>query len=194
MSSRIENQGELRGARRQLAGLEAYLQSSGLDTGLLELIKMRASQINACAFCLAMHSKSLLERLNPEQRIVYVLREGFGLSYDEIAEHIDKSAAACRQIFHRAQLRLTDDRRATVASADDHRRLAERFLAAVSTGGAARVATVDRCPAPSLAARPTTDLLRGISRKLFGSSMNGLMTGLHCDALSSRRCVGRMVP
>lgn len=83
---------------------------------------------------------TLLERLSPEQRVVYVLREGFGLPYDEIAGHVEKSAAACRQIYRRADLRLTDQRHPAIVPASDHHRLAERFLAAFSSGDATKVA------------------------------------------------------
>jgi AhpD family alkylhydroperoxidase len=38
-----------------MLGVHSYVQKSGLDLGLLELVKLRASQINGCAFCLAMH-------------------------------------------------------------------------------------------------------------------------------------------
>jgi RNA polymerase sigma-70 factor (ECF subfamily) len=84
----------------------------------------------------------LLERLTPEQRVVYVLREALDLPYDEIAVHIDKSAAACRQIYHRAQGRLGGDRPAAIAPEPEHRAMAERFLAAVQTGDAARLAAL----------------------------------------------------
>jgi AhpD family alkylhydroperoxidase len=40
---------------KALLGVHGYVQKSGLDLGLLELVKVRASQINGCAFCLAMH-------------------------------------------------------------------------------------------------------------------------------------------
>jgi AhpD family alkylhydroperoxidase len=40
---------------KAMLGVHAYVQKSGLDLGLLELVKMRVSQINGCAFCLAMH-------------------------------------------------------------------------------------------------------------------------------------------
>jgi RNA polymerase sigma-70 factor (ECF subfamily) len=83
---------------------------------------------------------TLLERLKPEQRVVYVLREAFDLSHEEIAEHLDKSAAACRQIFHRAQLRLSTERRPVAASRDDIHQLVDRFLAAFTSGNVARVA------------------------------------------------------
>jgi AhpD family alkylhydroperoxidase len=40
---------------KAMLGVHSYVQKSGLDLGLLELVKIRASQINGCAFCLAMH-------------------------------------------------------------------------------------------------------------------------------------------
>ena len=42
---------------KAMFGLEQYVRHSGLESALLELVKMRASQINGCAFCLDMHSK-----------------------------------------------------------------------------------------------------------------------------------------
>src|SRR4051812_37601966 len=42
----------------QLSKLSQKIHASGLDAGLLDLIEIRASQINGCAFCLDMHSKS----------------------------------------------------------------------------------------------------------------------------------------
>lgn len=72
MTSRIENQRELRGAQQQLLGLEQYLHTTELETHLLHLIKMRASQINGCAYCLVMHARDLLESGEREDRI-YVL-------------------------------------------------------------------------------------------------------------------------
>ena len=40
---------------KAMLGVHAYVQTSGLSLGLLELVKMRVSQINGCAFCIAMH-------------------------------------------------------------------------------------------------------------------------------------------
>ena len=45
------------GAYEALRGVEAYIQKCGLERSLMELVKMRASQINGCAYCLDMHSK-----------------------------------------------------------------------------------------------------------------------------------------
>lgn len=83
---------------------------------------------------------TLLERLGPEQRVVYVLREGFGMSFKEVGDHVGKTADACRQILRRTQHRLSDDRRPAIAPESEHRELLEQFLAALSTGQASRVA------------------------------------------------------
>ena len=44
-------------AMRAVQQVEAYIQRCGLDKSLIELVKMRASQINGCAYCLHVHSK-----------------------------------------------------------------------------------------------------------------------------------------
>jgi AhpD family alkylhydroperoxidase len=69
MSSRIEFTKVAPGAYRAMLGLEKYLHDCGLETSLLELIKMRASQINGCAFCLDMHSKDARAAGETEQRL-----------------------------------------------------------------------------------------------------------------------------
>jgi AhpD family alkylhydroperoxidase len=55
-----------------LRGVEAYLHETTLGPQLIELVKMRASQINGCAYCLDMHSKALRKNGETEQRL-YVL-------------------------------------------------------------------------------------------------------------------------
>jgi len=52
-----------------MLGLEKYVKESGLEPPLLELIKMRASQINGCAYCLDMHSKDARAAGETEQRL-----------------------------------------------------------------------------------------------------------------------------
>ena len=42
-----------------MLGLEGYLHRCGLEKGLLNLVRMRVSQINGCAYCIDMHSKDL---------------------------------------------------------------------------------------------------------------------------------------
>src|SRR6187551_1676526 len=56
-------------AYRAMLALETYVHQSGLEPSLLELVKMRASQINGCAFCLDMHSKDARAAGETEQRL-----------------------------------------------------------------------------------------------------------------------------
>jgi AhpD family alkylhydroperoxidase len=57
---------------RAMVGLEQAVRESALEPELLELVKMRASQLNGCAYCLDMHSKDARARGETEQRL-YVL-------------------------------------------------------------------------------------------------------------------------
>jgi len=54
---------------KAMAGLERFVRQSGLEKPLLELVKLRASQINGCAYCLDMHSKDARAAGETEQRI-----------------------------------------------------------------------------------------------------------------------------
>src|ERR1700733_4827537 len=56
-------------AARALYGLGSYLAGCGLERSLLELVKIRASQINGCAFCIDMHTKDARHAGETEQRI-----------------------------------------------------------------------------------------------------------------------------
>lgn len=68
--------------------LEDYVQECGLEKGLMELIKIRASQINGCAFCLDMHTKDARKLGETEQRI-YLLS-----AWREAAFYTDAERAA----------------------------------------------------------------------------------------------------
>ncbi|MFE4705528.1 carboxymuconolactone decarboxylase family protein [Peribacillus simplex] len=52
-----------------MMGLEEYKKTTGIDSELIELIKIRASQINGCAYCLDMHTKDARAMGETEQRI-----------------------------------------------------------------------------------------------------------------------------
>jgi AhpD family alkylhydroperoxidase len=56
-------------AYQAMAGLGKYVRQSGLEQPLLELVRMRSSQINGCAFCLDMHSKDARAAGETEQRL-----------------------------------------------------------------------------------------------------------------------------
>jgi len=57
------------GPARSILALQREVQSSGLEHSLLELMKIRASQINGCAYCIDMHTKDARARGETEQRI-----------------------------------------------------------------------------------------------------------------------------
>jgi AhpD family alkylhydroperoxidase len=56
-------------AMKAMRGVQDYVDASGLEHALLELVKMRASQVNGCAFCLDMHSKDARAAGETEQRL-----------------------------------------------------------------------------------------------------------------------------
>ncbi len=56
-------------AAKAIMQVETYIQNCGLEKPLIELVKMRASQINGCAYCLDMHSKDARKAGETEQRL-----------------------------------------------------------------------------------------------------------------------------
>lgn len=76
----------------------------------------------------------VLETLAPVERAVFVLREVFGLGYDEIADAVEKSPAAVRQIAHRARAHVAARRPRGEVTAAESRRALAAFQRAVETG------------------------------------------------------------
>lgn len=69
MEPRLDHSRIAPGATKGIATLDAYVKTSGLDAGLVELVKIRASQINGCAYCLDMHTKDALAMGETTQRL-----------------------------------------------------------------------------------------------------------------------------
>ncbi|WP_030595617.1 sigma-70 family RNA polymerase sigma factor [Streptomyces anulatus] len=83
---------------------------------------------------------TLLERLSPVERAVYVLREAFAYSHAEIAEILDITESASQQHTHRARIRAaTDQRRTPETDLAAARRVVEEFLAAATSGRTERL-------------------------------------------------------
>ena len=101
-------------------GLQKTVNSSGLERNLLELVKMRASQINGCAYCLDMHSKDARAAGETEQRLylldawreapLYSERERAALEWTEALTRIgeghvpDAVYASAREHFSEEEL------------------------------------------------------------------------------------------
>jgi RNA polymerase sigma-70 factor (ECF subfamily) len=77
---------------------------------------------------------ALLERLNPEARAAFLLREVFDADYAEVAKALGKTEAACRQIVSRAKAQLKDERPRHAVSSDQHYRLLAGFAEAARKG------------------------------------------------------------
>lgn len=77
---------------------------------------------------------TVLETLAPEERAAFILHDIVDDDYVDIAEALDKSVAACRQMVHRARQRLTSRRRRFVVDDASRIRMLERFIGAVASG------------------------------------------------------------
>ena len=88
MEPRIDYLKSARGAYHALLGVEHYLQQSGLEESLQNLIKLRVSQVNGCAYCIDMHWKDLRAAGESEQRL-------YGLdAWEESPYYTDRERAA----------------------------------------------------------------------------------------------------
>ncbi|MFB9125175.1 RNA polymerase sigma-70 factor [Paraburkholderia dipogonis] len=76
----------------------------------------------------------LLERLTPEARAAFLLREVFDADYDEVARAIGKTEAACRQLVSRAKAQLRDERPRSDVPRETHLRLLRTFVQALQLG------------------------------------------------------------
>ncbi len=85
---------------------------------------------------------ALLERLAPEARAAYLLREVFDADYGEIAEALGKSESACRQLVHRAKVQLQDQRPRYTVARETQLRLLRGFADAAVRGEFAALKTM----------------------------------------------------
>jgi RNA polymerase sigma-70 factor (ECF subfamily) len=81
----------------------------------------------------------LLEKLSPVERAVFLLREVFDYSYDEVAGIVGKSPDNCRQILVRARRRMEEGRRRFDVSREERDEVARRFVAAWEDGDVERL-------------------------------------------------------
>ncbi|MGO9545385.1 MAG: carboxymuconolactone decarboxylase family protein [Rhodomicrobium sp.] len=88
MKARLDPYAVAPGALKAMLNLEDYVRNSGLEQRLVDLIKIRASQINGCAFCIAMHTREARAHGESEQRI-YLLN-----AWREAPVYSDRERAA----------------------------------------------------------------------------------------------------
>jgi AhpD family alkylhydroperoxidase len=155
MNQRIQFDKASPGLMQAMYGLEKYLRHCGLETGLLDLVRLRASQINGCAYCVDMHSKDLRAAGESNERLdslvtwrespYYTDRERAALAWTEAVtlisnDHVpDDIYAWARQQFDEGELvNLT----AAVAAINAWNRFAISFRVPPGTYKAGQQATV----------------------------------------------------
>jgi RNA polymerase sigma-70 factor (TIGR02957 family) len=116
---------------------------------------------------------ALLERLSPNERAVYVLREAFGYSHGEIADILDVTEANCQQLYRRAKQHLTTGRARVDVEPAAARRVVEEFLAAAAGGDTQRLVALLTADATSIGdgggkvAARTTPIVGGLAVARF---------------------------
>ena len=106
------------GVMQAMKALETAAEKSGLETSLVELVKIRASQINGCAFCLHMHTRDARAKGETEQRI-YLLnawresplfsdRERAALAWTESVTLVNETHVS-DDVFAQAKAQFSDE-------------------------------------------------------------------------------------
>src|SRR5512138_2030843 len=118
MEARIDLTRVSPAAYKAMAGLEGFVRGSGLDPALLHLVRMRASQINGCAYCLDMHSKDARAAGETEQRLYglsawreapyYSARERAALEWTESLTLVAETHVA-DDVYERVREQFSED-------------------------------------------------------------------------------------
>ncbi len=152
MKSRIDYRMAAPDVFQAMLGLEAGVHHSTLEPSLIELVKMRASQINGCAYCLDMHSKDARAAGETEQRL-YLLP-----TWRETAFFSERERAALGWTEAVTQLATNDLSEVLYAEVRAHfneRELVELTLAIIAINGWNRLAVAFRTEVGSYQAKPS---------------------------------------
>jgi RNA polymerase sigma factor (sigma-70 family) len=108
----------------------------------------------------------VLEKLEPAERLAFVLHDVFGMTFEEIAPVVDRSVVATRQLASRARRRVQGQAPTSDADLRQQRRVVDAFLAAVQDGDfEALVAVLD----PAIVLRADGGAVKGMSRLVRGA-------------------------
>lgn len=118
MESRIDPQKVSPETYRAMLALESVVRSSGLERSLIDLVKLRASQVNGCAYCIDMHSRELRAEGESEHRLYlleawreapcYSDRERAALAWTEAVTLVAQGHVP-DALFEEARQHFTDD-------------------------------------------------------------------------------------
>jgi AhpD family alkylhydroperoxidase len=118
MNARIDLMHVTPGILQAMLGLERQVRKGGLDGTLLDLVRMRASQLNGCAYCLDMHSKDARASGESEQRLhglvawreapYYSARERAALEWTEALTLVSETHVP-DDVYERVRTHFTED-------------------------------------------------------------------------------------
>jgi RNA polymerase sigma-70 factor (ECF subfamily) len=109
----------------------------------------------------------VLEKLEPAERLAFVLHDVFGMTFEEIASIVDRSVVATRQLASRARRRVQGQAPTSDADLRTQRRVVEAFLSAAQDGNfEALVAVLD----PEIVLRADGGAAKGMSRIVRGAA------------------------
>lgn len=121
MHQRLDYTKAAPGGVKAFGNVYGYIMQSGLDAGLVELVYLRVSQVNNCAYCLDMHTRDLINRQAPIEKLallqawreagpVFDERERAALAWCETVTRVadtgvpDAEFAAARAVFDEKEL------------------------------------------------------------------------------------------
>ena len=126
MNPRLNYVKAAHGAYQAMLRLEEYVENSGLETSLLRLVQIRASQINGCAYCLDMHTQDARAEGESEQRLYllpawreapfYSERERAALEWTEALTLVADSHVP-DEVYERVRPHFTDEELANLTMA-----------------------------------------------------------------------------
>jgi AhpD family alkylhydroperoxidase len=144
MKTRINLPQASPGAFKALLGVERYLGESGLEVSLLDLVKLRASLMNGCAYCIDMHWKDARARGESEQRLY-----GLG-AWRESPYYSERERAALawtEAVTNVVEGHVGDEAYATAAAQFDEKQLVDLTLAITAINSWNRLSIAFRSPA-----------------------------------------------
>lgn len=135
---------------RALRRVDGYLLQSGLPKSLLELVYLRVSQINGCAYCISKHSSDLLKGSMSLDKVLLV---GAWREAAEVFDEVERAALAWAESVTRvAETNVPDADYRAAAAVFDNKQLADLTIAIVTMNAYNRLAISFRVP-PVKAAR-----------------------------------------
>lgn len=126
--------------RSRKAEREAYV-GWWLPEPLVELDERTPESAAELASDVSVAMLWVLERLAPEERAAFLMRQVFDQDYADLAATLGKSEAACRQLVSRAQARVQQEKPRFAVSQDAHRELLARFMQAAASADRAAMKT-----------------------------------------------------